>query len=183
MRQRPGASRDVVTKRPVDRGSDDPFLRSIEDCGPELIVHVPFSEVVKIHSVCLRGPSAAFGEAGCGPNKAKLFVDREDVDFSTAEDLPAHMEIDLMCDSQADTGNVHYPTRGKIGFQSATSVTLFFGENFSGDEDVQTLVSFIGFKGKSTKMKRKCVEAVYESRAMLKDHKTPSGESTSRSLI
>jgi hypothetical protein len=45
------------------------------------------------------------------------------------------------------------------------------------DEDrVSTEITYVGFKGKGTNMKRKAVEAVYETRGMKKDHKVPGSE-------
>ena len=53
------------------------------------------------------------------------------------------------------------------------------GSNYMEDCDedrMQTEITYVGFKGKGTNVKRKAVEAVYETRGMKKDHKVPGSE-------
>ena len=45
------------------------------------------------------------------------------------------------------------------------------------DEDcVPTCITYVGFKGKATNVKRQAVEAVYETLGMKKDHQVPGSE-------
>ena len=45
------------------------------------------------------------------------------------------------------------------------------------DEDrVPTEISYIGFKGKGTNVRRKAVKAIYETTGMRRDHKVPGSE-------
>ena len=43
-------------------------------------------------------------------------------------------------------------------------------EDYDNDQ-VPTEITYIGFKGKGTNVKRKAVEAIYETTGMKKDHK------------
>jgi len=61
-------------------------------------------------------------------------------------------------------------------FQNISSLTLFFPDNQERDDDVSTIITYVGLKGKGSRQKRMAVEAVYESQGMPKDHKVPEGE-------
>ena len=100
----------------------NPALRSNED-DPELILHVPFTEAVKIQSVCISG-----GLGGVAPQEAKVWVDRDDIDFSNAEDLPPAQTLDLVDPDQHmsfGAGSLDYPLRASK-FQAVSSLTFFF---------------------------------------------------------
>ncbi|KAL3778010.1 hypothetical protein ACHAW5_003433 [Stephanodiscus triporus] len=56
------------------------------------------------------------------------------------------------------------------------------GDNYGVDVDddghdtVQTEITYVGFKGKGTNVRRRAVEAVYETMGMKADHKQPGNE-------
>ena len=58
---------------------------------------------VKIRSVCIIG-----GSGGNAPTKVKLFVNRDDVEFDTAADLPGEQTMEL---HENPDGAIDYPTR------------------------------------------------------------------------
>lgn len=58
-------------------------------------------------------------------------------------------------------------------FKGVYSLTLHFPENFGAN---WSEVFFVGIKGEYSERRREAVEAVYEARAMPKDHKTPGSE-------
>eukprot|EP00640_Fibrocapsa_japonica_P004955 CAMPEP_0113939628 /NCGR_PEP_ID=MMETSP1339-20121228/5916_1 /TAXON_ID=94617 /ORGANISM="Fibrocapsa japonica" /LENGTH=208 /DNA_ID=CAMNT_0000943199 /DNA_START=65 /DNA_END=691 /DNA_ORIENTATION=+ /assembly_acc=CAM_ASM_000762 len=130
------------------RKEPEPVLQSNED-DPELIIHVPFSTAVKINSICVVGR----GE-GCAPSVVKMWVNREDIDFSNAQDVPATQQIDLV--EENPQAEIDYPTM----------VRKF--------QNVSTIISYLGFKGEKTSFKHGVVEAVYESKPMPEDHEAPS---------
>jgi len=136
------------------------------------------------------------------PWKCKVFANRTDLDFDMARELKGDVELELQPPEHtvelateltaADTNaggslegdliraTLDYPIRGNK-FQYCDNVTLYFGENYSSvllenDEVVPTEISYVGFKGMGTNVKRQAVKAVYESRGMKKDHKVPDGE-------
>mmetsp|Transcript_22428 Transcript_22428/g.33564 ORF Transcript_22428/g.33564 Transcript_22428/m.33564 type:complete len:265 (+) Transcript_22428:50-844(+) len=79
-----------------------------------------------------------------------------------------------------------YPLRPGSKFKYCNSITLFFGDNFASklaeveggdaDEVIPTEITYVGFKGEGTSVKRVAVKAVYETRGMKKDHTVPGGE-------
>ena len=179
-----------IIKPYEERFSTLPFLLSQfeddDDEDPELLLHVPFVEAVTIKSISISGPmrttdASHQGRNTAGPKSVKIFVDR-DLDFDTARELPPDMKLDLLppehsLGDDGEPGTLDYPVRPSGKFQNIGSITMYFNDNFSGEEEYrQTEISFVGFKGKGTNMKRRAVEAVYESRGMLKDHKVPDGE-------
>ena len=146
-----------------------PFMESNDD-DPELILHIPFTEVVKIKSFALVG----VGDAS--PSHVKLFVNRNDVDFSSAADMPAAQDVELLEDIEAQYA-ADYPLK-QHKFSGVESITIFVADSFGGD---LSRISFLGFKGTGTGINyRDQAEIVYESRAQLKDHKTPAAEQGAR---
>ena len=152
------------------------------------MLHVPFTESVAIRAISIRGASGG-GEDGDSspPRTVQLFVNRNDLDFEMARDLEPAATLELLPPEHDSGGTVDYPLRPAERFQSASSVTIYFADNFTKAADpdgdsVQTEVTFVGFKGKGTKVRRRAVEAVYESRGMMADHKVPHGEYGTRHL-
>lgn len=174
----------AVLKSHDERLSTTPSLLSQEDPDddPELLLHVPFTEAVAIKTICILGASGGGEDGKSSPPKlVKLFANRTDLDFETARDLEPSMTLELLPPEHGVGGTIDYPLRPAGRFQGASSITLFFCDNYTKainpDEDsVQTEITFVGFKGKGTNVKRRAVETVYESRGMKKDHKTPSAE-------
>lgn len=131
------------------------YLLSEED-DPECILHVPFTEGVRLAGICV-----AAENADTAPRHLKIFVNRDDIDFGLAEDLKADMELkDMHRDVSAEV--FYFPPRnGK--FSTCHSLTIYVADNWGGDA---TRINYVGFKGVSTKLKRKVVEAVYEIRGV-----------------
>jgi len=153
--------------KPYDkRHESEPFLASDED-DPELIVHVPFTQAVDIRSLCIVG-----GGDGGAPTSVRLYVDRDDLDFSMAEDLPPVQTIELQQDFNAD---VWYPLQVRK-FQSVQSVALHFPDDNFGGGDGATVLCYVGFKGAKKDARRGIVECTYEASAQVKDHKKAKDE-------
>jgi PITH domain len=94
------------------------------------------------------------------------FVNREDIDFSSAAEVPGVQTLECVADSEGI--EVDYPT--KINkMQNVSSITLYVSGNH-GDTDT-TIITFLGFKGESTNTRHGVVEAVYESKPQAADHK------------
>ncbi|CAM9247513.1 unnamed protein product, partial [Chrysoparadoxa australica] len=134
----------------------EPHLES-NDGDPELLIYIPFTEVVKIKAICVRG-----GSDGSAPSGMKVWVNRDDIDFSNAPELPPVQNVETVEGQSV----VEYPA--KISkMQNVSDITLFFPDNFGAD---QTIINFIGFKGENTNIRHGVVECVYEASAQLQDH-------------
>ena len=135
------------------------------DDDPELIVHVPFNVDVKIKSLCIIG-----GPEGSSPGRVRAFLNRDDIDFSNVEDIPAVQEWDLIEDRD---GVLEYQTKYQK-FQGVSNITLHFPEALGANF---MRLFFLGFKGEATKNRREPVGAfVYESAPVPDDHKTEANQ-------
>jgi hypothetical protein len=92
---------------------------------------------------------------------------------ATLELLPAHHFVE---------GSIDYPLRPAGRFQSVSSLSIYFQDNY-GDEETATEITFVGLKGKGSSVKRRAVETVYESRGMPTDHKVPGDEFGGRNVL
>lgn len=119
-----------------------------------------FTGQIKLHSLLIRTSQSA-----CAPRTLKLFVNRHDVDFSTASELSPTQEIHL-----AQTSDVQDIPVKRALFGKAQSLTLFFEDNYGdGDEDVSR-ISYLGFKGEWMRLGGAPREIVYEAAANPSDH-------------
>lgn len=141
---KPWSQRTEPTSEPLQSNDDD----------PELLLHVPFDGAVKLKAICIIG-----GQNGTAPSKLRVYINRDDLDFSTVSSLPPVQEWDLQ-DNTA--GVIEYPTQ-VAKFNGVHSIDLHIPSCFSGD---MTEVHFVGFKGEWSDRKRRPVEAVYEAQPM-----------------
>lgn len=191
-----------VLKPYDDRLTVDPSLQSPRDDDDlELLFHIPFTEAVKIRSICINAKASIFvpngdeSQATSAPFSVKVFANRSDLDFDTARDLdpdvllellPPEHTVETQEESELGEATLDYPLRPATKFRYCNSITLFFDNNFASklaeaegddpDEVIPTEITYVGFKGEGTSVKRVAVEAVYETRGMPKDHTVPDGE-------
>eukprot|EP00753_Platysulcus_tardus_P000622 PLAT10597.1.p1 GENE.PLAT10597.1~~PLAT10597.1.p1 ORF type:complete len:206 (+),score=69.37 PLAT10597.1:20-637(+) len=150
-----GCSAADLFKPHDERLSTEKGIMSNED-DPEIIITVPFTQIVKLRSLFIVGDSD-----GTHPRELRVFLNRDDIDFDMAEDLKPTQKWDLVADPAAE---VEYTTKAHR-FQSVSSLTM----HLRGDCDDLKLF-YIGLHGIGTKARRGIVEATYEARAGLKDH-------------
>lgn len=96
----PNAGQSVL-KPYVDRLTTEPSLQSPRDDDDiELLFHIPFTEAVKIQSICIAGiaslyiPNGDESKATSAPCSVKIFANRTDLDFETARELDADVKLD-----------------------------------------------------------------------------------------
>jgi hypothetical protein len=171
---------------------------------PELLLVVPFIESVAIKSVCVlshagggSGSSSSSSSSSSSitapPRTLKVYVNRTNLDFETVRELEPDAKITLVSPSHQwmdvhSDGTIDYPLRPAGRFQNVTEIALYFDDNYhrheddrGGDDDddadyVQTEITYVGFKGKGTNVKRRAVEATYETMGMKADHKQHGNE-------
>jgi hypothetical protein len=100
------------------------------------------------------------------PSTLRLFINRDDLDFDTAEDLQPIQEIELSQTSQVQELPVKRALFGKV-----QKLTLFFVDNFDeDDEDEVTRISYLGFKGEWMQLGRAPSQILYEAAPNPNDH-------------
>mmetsp|Transcript_8720 Transcript_8720/g.19570 ORF Transcript_8720/g.19570 Transcript_8720/m.19570 type:complete len:253 (-) Transcript_8720:177-935(-) len=191
---------DRMSSTPSLLSQEDP------DEDPELLLIVPFTEAVTMKSLSVLSYAGAPNNAmaasattttaaAAAPRTLRIYVNRPNLDFETVRDLEPTATLSLMPSShqwseEHEGGTIDYPLRPAGRFQNVSEIALYFCDNHAmpegcggsndmddTDEDrVPTEITYVGFKGKGTNMKRKAVEAVYETLGMKKDHKVPGSE-------
>ena len=116
------------------RDDDGLFLES--DCDEQLLIYLPFTQVVKLHSLLLK-----HGEKEYAPAAAKLFVNRPNVGFDEASDECGTQALEL---DETDVLEGKPVALRYVKFQKVQSVTVFIDSNFD-DEDVTRLSKLVLF--------------------------------------
>ncbi|KAI0013259.1 translation protein [Xylariaceae sp. FL0662B] len=154
----PGSGKAIVKKTWAERLEPEPELAS--DTDEQILMMVPFTGQVKLHSILLRtSPSAS------APRTLKVFINRDDLDFEAAEERPATQQLEL-----AQTSEVQEVSVKRALFSKVQRLTLFFADNFGdGDEDV-TRLSYLGFRGEWMPLGRAPTNILYEAAPNPSDH-------------
>jgi hypothetical protein len=157
------SGRAICEKTWADRLNPEPELVSSAD--EQLIIHIPFTGQVRLHSIILRtnpGPSC--------PKTLKVFVNEESLDFETASEKEPTQTLEISQTSEVQEIGVK---RAKFG--TTRSLSLFFEDNWSGGEEDETRVEYLAFKGDFMKLNKEAVSVLYESAANPSDHKNIVG--------
>lgn len=96
------------------------------------------------------------------PQTLKVFINRDDLDFSTASDLSATQEFQLSQTSEIQDIQVKRALFGKV-----QSLTLFVEDNYGEDT---SRISYLGFKGDWMQLGRAPTNILYEAAANPSDH-------------
>ena len=155
--QEPGAGKSII--KPWDqRLNKTPYLESSVD--EELILTIPFTVSVNVKSIMIIG-----GDEESCPNRVKLFKNRDDIDFSNADDANPEQTLEVVYDKRGEHDLMVRPSK----FQNVNQLVMYFPSNFGAES---TRIQYVGIKGTSTNYKRGIVEnAVYEAKPQLSDHK------------
>ncbi|KAL2021153.1 hypothetical protein VTK56DRAFT_7459 [Thermocarpiscus australiensis] len=154
-----GSGKAVVKKTWAERMDPEPELAS--DVDEQLLINIPFTGQVKLHSILLRT-----SDSDSAPKTLKVIINRDDVDFPTAEETDGTQTFELSRTSEVQ----ELPVR-RARFNAVRRLTLFFPDNFGdGDEDV-TRISYVGFKGEWMQLGRAPANILYEAAANPGDHK------------
>ncbi|KAK3321450.1 PITH domain-containing protein [Cercophora scortea] len=153
-----GSGKAVCKKTWAERLSAEPELAS--DADEQLLMNIPFTAQIKLHSILLRtSPSDS------APRTLKVLINRDDVDFSVAEDAPGTQTFEL-----SRTSEIQELAVKRARFSAVRRLSLFFSDNFGdGDEDV-TRISYVGFRGEWMQLGRAPQNILYEAAANPSDH-------------
>ncbi|KAI1330556.1 DUF1000 domain protein [Xylariaceae sp. FL0255] len=154
-----GSGKAIVKKTWAERLQAEPELAS--DADEQIIMNVPFTGQVKLHAILIRSspsPSA--------PRTLRVFINRDDLDFDSAEELSPTQEFELSQTSEVQELPVKRALFGKV-----QRLTLFFVDNFDedGDEEV-TRLSYLAFKGEWMQLGRAPAQILYEAAPNPNDH-------------
>ncbi|KAK3725084.1 hypothetical protein LTR37_000595 [Vermiconidia calcicola] len=153
----------IVQKTWTDRLDPEPELKS--DADEQLLMHIPFTAQIRLHSILIRT-----SETSSAPQNLKVFINQDNLDFSTASDLPPTQKLDLPQSNDVQ----EIPVKRAL-FNTVRSLDLFFEDNWSHGEEDETRLSYIGFKGEWMKLSREPINFLYEAAANPQDHKLPAG--------
>ncbi|KAK4189986.1 PITH domain-containing protein [Podospora australis] len=154
-----GSGKAVVKKTWAERLQPEPEVES--DADEQLLMNIPFTGQVKLHSILLRT-----SDSDSAPRTLKVIVNRDDVDFGVAEEAQGTQTFEL-----SRTGDVQEIAVKRARFNAVRRLSLFFPDNFGdGDEDV-TRISYLGFKGEWMQLGRAPANILYEAAANPADHK------------
>jgi hypothetical protein len=119
-----------------------------------------FAGQVRLHSILIRTSTS-----DSAPSTLKLYLNRDDIDFSSAADLSPAQTLQLAQSNAIQ----EYPVKRAL-FNATRSLVLFFEDNWGqGDEDV-TRINYIGFKGEFMKLSKEPISFLYEAAANPRDH-------------
>nr|ACF85255.1 unknown [Zea mays] len=104
---------------------DDEGLYLASDSDEQLLIYIPFMQVVKLHSVLFKGPEEE------GPETVKLFSNKEHMGFSNVNDYPPMDTLELSSDHLIE--NKPLPLK-YVKFQNVRSLTVFIEDNQSGSD-------------------------------------------------
>ncbi|KAG8363778.1 hypothetical protein BUALT_Bualt19G0057700 [Buddleja alternifolia] len=123
---------------------EDEGLNLESDADEQLLIYIPFNQVIKLHSVVIEGPEEE------GPKTVKLFANREHMGFSNVNDFPPSDTAVLSEDNlKGKPVIVKY-----VKFQNVRSLTIFIEDNQCGSEitKVQKIILY-GTTVETTDMK------------------------------
>ncbi|EPS64054.1 hypothetical protein M569_10726, partial [Genlisea aurea] len=123
---------------------EDVSLNLQSDADEQLLIYIPFTQVVKLHSVLIEGQEEE------APKTVKLFANRDHMGFSNVNDFPPSDSSILSTDNiKGQPVAVKY-----VKFQNVRSLTIFIEDNQSGSEitRVQKIVLY-GTTVETTDMK------------------------------
>lgn len=104
---------------------DDEGLYLASDSDEQLLIYIPFMQVVKLHSALFKGPEEE------GPKTVKLFSNKEHMGFSNVNDYPPSDTLELSSNHLIE--NKPLPLK-YVKFQNVRSLTIFIEDNQSGSD-------------------------------------------------
>ncbi|KAG6535128.1 hypothetical protein ZIOFF_000085 [Zingiber officinale] len=125
---------------------DDDGLHLESDADEQLLIYIPFTQVVKLHSAVITGPEEE------GPRTVKLFANKEHMGFSNVNDYPPSDSLSLSPDNLMvnyiaftacmfnSYASYMLKFQGKpvtlkyVKFQNVRSLTIFIEDNHGGGD-------------------------------------------------
>mmetsp|Transcript_25463 Transcript_25463/g.33249 ORF Transcript_25463/g.33249 Transcript_25463/m.33249 type:complete len:181 (+) Transcript_25463:60-602(+) len=125
-------------------GDDRLQLRS--DADEQLLIHIAFTEQVKLHSISFQSPQ---DDPEAAPVTVKLFTNRDSLGFSDATDIAPTQELEL---SLTDLGADSACALKYVKFQNVVTVSIFIEDNNGSDYTALSSLKFFGVPVHTTNM-------------------------------
>ncbi|XP_022897926.1 PITH domain-containing protein At3g04780 [Olea europaea var. sylvestris] len=103
---------------------EDESLNLESDADEQLLIYIPFTQVIKLHSIVIQGPEEE------GPKTVKLFANKEHMGFSNVNDYPPS-DIAVLSEDNLKGKPVILKY---VKFQNVRSLTIFIEDNQSGSD-------------------------------------------------
>ncbi len=113
-----------------------------------------------MHAILVRGSNSA-----SSPRTLKVFQNRDDVDFATAEEAEPAQTFEL-----AQTSEVQELPVKRARFSKVRRLALFFADNFGDGDEEATRLTYLGFRGEWMQLGRAPTNILYEAAANPNDH-------------
>lgn len=177
----------VFLKEQDNRFKIDTWLQSDTDC--QMVIHIPFTSVCKIDSLIIRCNRPKISDEFDAPKAINIYKNwrrNVNIDFNTINskrvkidatiEYPESVGIeptstDLINEDESSMIEYHLP---KAKFNDCQSITLFFKDNWSDDEDNLVNLYYLELRGSVSGKLRKDdtvpIMSVYESAPNPVDH-------------
>ncbi|KDE05594.1 hypothetical protein MVLG_04089 [Microbotryum lychnidis-dioicae p1A1 Lamole] len=137
--------------RPLDSKDGGPWTGGSidsQDDDDELLVHVKFTELVKIKSVLI---GTGGGRASNAPRLLKCWVNRVDgLTFSDVNSTATSQEFELLESTSGSHDSLEYPVR-LARFSNVSTIDLYFANTRGGES---SRLYYLGFMGESRRIKK-----------------------------
>ncbi|GAA5911471.1 PITH domain-containing protein [Sporobolomyces salmoneus] len=153
---RPLDSKDTVKTNEEIEGAEEGEARDgnwnagsldSHDGDEELLIHVRFSELVRIKSLLI---GTGGGRLPTSPRLARVWVNRSNgISFDETSTVKGAQEWELLENENGSRGAVEYPVRISK-FANVSELDLFF----SNTRSEQTRLFYLGFMGESRQLKK-----------------------------
>lgn len=111
-------------------GDDRLPLKS--DADEQLLLHVTFNETVKVSGLKFTAFNTSNLDLQTAPKYVKVFVNRDSMGFTDAEDIEPTEEFEFTEDEISSPEGIEKTVR-YVKFQRVSSLSIFVEENFGGD--------------------------------------------------
>lgn len=105
-------------------GEEDYVMKS--DADEQLLIHIPFSQPVKLHSFNMVAP-----QDGTGPMEVKLFINQPNMDFGEADSVKATQTFTMTAEDLLPEKTTMLKF---VNFQNVTHLTVFIASNLDDEE-------------------------------------------------
>lgn len=146
-----------------DRFDCSKYLQS--DADNQLILHIPFTSTCKLFSIILRNNKDDDENELSTPKIVKIYKNfNKNIDFDTVKDTKPTYSIEcpqdvglphsVDTDKNTDENTFVEYFLPRTQFNNSDSLTLFFEENWAGDEDLLMNLFYLDLRGECTGPKR-----------------------------